>query len=89
MVKKMRVAWCAAMVSWLLAACFPFRCFLVHFLFLFDGWSVLAPEFCPCMSFFPCFTHPKYIIDKMEASKYVILRENSLGKFMMACCWCL
>jgi len=37
-----------------------------------------APKFCPCTAFCPCCDDPEYIVRKREASRYVVLRENSI-----------
>eukprot|EP00622_Pseudochattonella_farcimen_P007552 FR743564.1.p1 GENE.FR743564.1~~FR743564.1.p1 ORF type:complete len:211 (+),score=1.21 FR743564.1:128-760(+) len=37
-----------------------------------------APAYCPCCGIFPCCMEPKYIFDKREASKYIVVREHSL-----------
>jgi len=37
-----------------------------------------APDYAPCLSIFPCIGEPTYIHEKREASKYILLRENSI-----------
>ena len=54
-------------------------------IFIWDLFSfslnlcLLAPEMAPCFAQCICCTFPKYILDQIEASKYIILRENSMG----------
>ena len=37
-----------------------------------------APPACPCCALFPCCDDPEYIVTAREASKYIVIRENSL-----------
>jgi hypothetical protein len=37
-----------------------------------------SPANCPCCAFLPCCMRPKYIVEKLEASKFILIRENSI-----------
>jgi len=37
-----------------------------------------APDKCPLLGCFPCCDYPEYIVNEMNSSKYVYVRENSL-----------
>jgi len=57
-----------------------FSTFFILDLFSFSlNLCLLAPEMAPCFAQCICCTFPKYILDQIEASKYIILRENSMG----------
>jgi hypothetical protein len=37
-----------------------------------------APACCPILSILPCCTYPEYVFVKLESSKYIYIRENSI-----------
>lgn len=53
-----------------------------------------APAFCPCWSLLPCCLEAQYLRDKRNASRYILLRENSIEWNEPVCtsapgpCWC-
>lgn len=37
-----------------------------------------APDKCPFLAYCPCFDYPGYIVNEVNSSKYIYIRENSL-----------
>lgn len=37
-----------------------------------------APDSCPTFAYLPCFDYPQYIVNEVNASKYIYIRENGL-----------
>lgn len=37
-----------------------------------------APDYCPILSYCCCFDYPAYVVNKVNSSRYIYVRENSL-----------